>query len=213
MTQVLVSGTATTAGGLAGAKDVSRMLWPPLVSRLKMLPPDGVKADVPVEKKLKSPTVGAPQRPPGVVCPMSSEWKSSVPPPVFRNITLKSEAVKTPFPDEAPDTVSWKFWNAFENEAAVNDEKPGLLNSDVSSVKVAVAEAPLLNCAPDHSACMSIRSARETPATARTAASVRTSVLVFIVQSDVDFAFIDPRQVCPELFLTPVKFFRSKENG
>ena len=112
MTHVLVSGTAT-GDGVAGLNEVRSMLSPPPESREKILDPLGVNAERPLEKRLKSPTtVGnavAPQSPPGVDCPTSSELKSSVPPAVFRKIVLKSEAVKTPFPDEAPDTVSWKF--------------------------------------------------------------------------------------------------------
>ena len=113
---------------------------------------------------------------------------------------LKSPPVKAPFPADAPDTVSWKFWKAFEKAGPENEEKPGLLKADVSSVKVAVAEAPLLNCAPDHSAWMLIRSARETCASERTAAAARISVFVFMGQSVVELTNIDASQVCPELF-------------
>ena len=71
MIHVLVSGTATGAAGTAGAKEVSRMLSPPPVCRVKIDDPVGVSILEPFENKLKSPTVvgnaAAPQRPPGVV--------------------------------------------------------------------------------------------------------------------------------------------------
>lgn len=162
------------------------MFCPPNVLRVKKLYAVGANGEKPFENKLNSPIeipcIGpGPHDPTIVACPTSSEWKSSVTPMVSSKPVLKSVTVKTPFPADAPDTVSCKFWKAFENADPVKLVTPGLLKSEVSNVNVAVAEAPLPNCAPDHSACMSIRSARETATVEIAATNERMSSFVFMV--------------------------------